>query len=91
MALVVLTVPPPAEPLVRHLEDRIPTPDPMPKEIRGIAVLGGAEDPALSGGPDFGFAPPSKPALLSLALREWLGLAVYRMTGRTDKLYPAPI
>lgn len=27
---------------------------------------------------------------LSLAIREWIGLAAYRLTGRTDALFPAP-
>ena len=27
---------------------------------------------------------------LEFALKEWIGLAVYRITGRTDELFPAP-
>jgi uncharacterized SAM-binding protein YcdF (DUF218 family) len=29
-------------------------------------------------------------AILDLALHEWLGLAYYRLTGRTRTLFPAP-
>ncbi len=37
-----------------------------------------------------GFAPFSGVTRVSEALREWIGLAVYRLLGRTETLYPGP-
>lgn len=42
------------------------------------------------GGGFFGGSPASNMSDLSLALREWVGLVAYRLTGRTADLFPRP-
>lgn len=36
------------------------------------------------------FNPPSNMDVLSFAIREWVGLAAYSVTGKIDELFPAP-
>lgn len=59
----------------------------------GFPVIPWPSDYRTSGDEQFGFShddPQTSVGTLSLAVHEWIGLLGYRMTGRTNALFPAP-
>ena len=46
---------------------------------------------SVPGGWSLGFAPGARLVTLSRAAHEWVGLAVYRLLGRTSRFFPAPV